>query len=697
MTPTLIALAAASDVLLADFEGSTYGDWRVEGSAFGPGPARGTLPNQMTVSGFQGRGLVNSYYGGDASQGSLTSPEFTITRRWMTFLIGGGYDPQNLAMQLWVEGKLERWSTGPNRKPGGSEGLQPASWDLSGLQGKKGVLRIIDQATGGWGHISVDHIVMTDRKPPVSLENPSRIITLGEQFLLIPIKNGSPAKRVTIQVEGEPPVTNDVELADGVPDWHAALDVSPLKGRRVKITVDRLGEDSKALESIAVSPVAETSGRLYEEPLRGQFHFSPRRGWTNDPNGLVLFKGEYHLFFQHNPYGWGWGNMHWGHAVSKDLVHWMELPIALFPDPSGTMFSGSAVVDWKNTSGLAQGGEPPMILLYTAAGSPFTQGLAYSQDGRRFNKWQRNPIVGQIDNADRDPKVFWHEPTKRWVMVLYLEIPGRPTLQILTSPNLKSWTLTSRLEGYHECPDLFELPVKGQDGVSKWVITGANSDYQVGGFDGRVFTPETPILKGHQGRGFYAAQTFSDVPGRRIQIGWFQTETKGMPFNQSMSLPLELSLVQTESGPRLVWTPVKEIQVLRSASKRMGSFDLEPGFPNPLAGESVELLEIEAEFTPSPDSLAVLTARGVPISYDAGQEILTVGDLSAPAPLVNGRQSLRVFCDRNGLEVFASGGRTFVPWPYPPQASHRQASFELRRGRIIVHGLNLHHLRSAWK
>lgn len=692
----LLVALTAPDILIADFEGPTYSEWRVEGEAFGTGPAQGTLPNQMAVSGFQGRGLVNTYLGGDATTGSLTSPEFAINRRWMTFLIGGGFDPENLAIQLWVDGKLVRSATGPNKKPGGSEALRLESWDLSDLQGKKGILRIIDQATGGWGHINIDHIVLTDKKPPMILENASRTLTLKDQFLLIPIKNGATAKRVTLHVEGEAPVTNDVELADGKADWDAVLDVSAWKGRQIRITVDRLAEDSKALSSIRTS--AEVGDESpYNEPLRGQFHFSPRRGWTNDPNGLVFYKGEYHLFFQHNPYGWGWGNMHWGHAVSPDLVHWKELPIALFPDPAGTMFSGSAVVDWKNTSGLGQGGEPPMILLYTAAGSPFTQGLAFSQDGRRFAKWPRNPIIGRIENGDRDPKVFWHEPTQKWVMVLYLEIPGKPTLQILTSPDLKTWTPTSRVEGYHECPDLFELPVQGTSGVRKWVITGANSDYQVGSFDGRVFTPETPILKGHQGRGFYAAQTFSDVPGRRIQIGWFQTETKGMPFNQAMSLPMGLSLVQTESGPRLAWTPVKELESLRGASKEHKNLDLAPGSADPLAGEKGELFEIEAVFAPSRDSLIVLNVRGIEVSYDASQERLTVGGHSAPAPLTNGRQSLRVFCDRNGLEVFASGGRTFLPWPYPPLSSERRLSIEVRTGTIRAENVSLHHLKSAWK
>jgi sucrose-6-phosphate hydrolase SacC (GH32 family) len=218
--------------------------------------------------------------------------------------------------------------------------------------------------------------------------------------------------------------------------------------------------------------------------------------------------------------------------VSKDLVHWDELGDKLWPDEMGPMFSGSAVVDWNNSSGFGKDGRPPTVLFYTAAGNPTVQCLAYSTDGRTFTKYSRNPVLQQITPGNRDPKVIWHEPTQRWVMALYVELGGTHTIHFFTSPNLKDWTFSSKTDGFFECPDFFELPVDGDASRKKWVLLGASSEYRVGLFDGAKFIPESPKVPGHRGKGFYAAQSFSDVPdGRRLMMGWFQTETKGMPFN----------------------------------------------------------------------------------------------------------------------------------------------------------------------
>jgi fructan beta-fructosidase len=699
-------LPAADDILIADFEGDTYGAWTTTGDAFGPGPARGTLPGQMHVDGFEGKGLVNSFHGGDITIGTLTSPPFTVQRRHIRFLIGGGKDIEKASMNLLVDGQIVRRATGPNDKPGGSETLAPESWDVSEFIGQTAFIRIVDMATGGWGHINVDQIVQTDRKPPGFLIDASRDFKIERRYLNLPIKNGAPKRVVTTLLDGLPEVRNEIELADAEPDWWAFMDVRDWQGRTITLQVDKLPEESTALSAIEESDSIRDAENLYREALRGQFHFSSRRGWNNDPNGMVFFNGEFHLFYQHNPYGWGWGNMHWGHAVSRDMVHWQELGDKLFPDEMGPMFSGSAVVDWNNTSGLGQDGKPPVVLIYTAAGNPTVQCIASSIDGRNFTKFSGNPVLQQITGGNRDPKVMWHEPTQRWVMVLYVALPeNQHTVHFFTSPNLRDWTLASITEGIagssylYECPDFFELAVDDDATNAKWVLLGANSEYAIGTFDGTTFQPEQSRLPGHRGRGFYAAQTFSDIPtedGRRILIGWFQTETKGMPFNQSMTIPLELKLTATPDGPRMTFAPVRELETLRVRTHSYSSIELTPESPNPLAGAQAELVEIQAEFVPGNGSEVIFTVRGATIRYDAKKEELMVNGHVAPAPLRDSRQRLTIYCDRTGLEVFASEGLTYVPMPLIPAADDFSLTVATRGGAVQFKELNVHPLRSAW-
>ena len=712
--PILAALAAlsytaraADDVIVADFERETHAPWTVTGEAFGSGPASGALPGQMHVDGFNGAGLVNSFNKGDDSTGSLTSPEFRLEGKYLSFLIGGGMNAEKLALQLLVDGKAVRSATGPNDRPGGTEALAQGSWDVSELSGKSATLRIIDEAKGSWGHINVDHIMQTDVKPkgpPPLISNAERSLTASARYLHLPIKNGAPKRLVTLLVDGKVVVRNDIELADGTPDWWAPMEVSEWQGKPVTLRVDKLPEDSTALSSIGQSDTIRNNDDLYREPLRGQFHFSPQRGWNNDPNGCVFYNGEYHLFFQHNPYGWGWGNMHWGHAVSKDLVHWQELGDKLLPDDMGPMFSGSAVVDWNNTSGFGKDGKPPLVLFYTAAGNPTVQGMAYSTDGRKFTKYAANPVLKQITSGNRDPKVIWHEPTKRWVMVLYVGLEGgKHTVHFFTSPNLRDWTLASIAEGIagtpflYECPDFFELTVDGDASRRKWVLLGADSRYAVGSFDGIRFTAEQTNLPGHRGKGFYAAQSFSDVPdGRRIFIGWWQTETKGMPFNQSMTVPLELKLTQTDDGPRMTFSPVKELEVLRMKTHRPNVKSLKPGDKNPLDAISAELVEVRVEFEPGDAKEVVFNIRDIMVEYDVMKQELSVAGHRAPAPLRDGKQRLIIYCDRTGAEVFASDGLCYVPMPFHTKPENKRLYFETRGGTATVNALEVHELRSAW-
>jgi sucrose-6-phosphate hydrolase SacC (GH32 family) len=510
-----------------------------------------------------------------------------------------------------------------------------------------------------------------------------RELTMEKRYLHFPVTN-NPKKgeghHVAVLVDGAVVREFEMDLSEN-PDWFAHLDMSTWLGRKVTVRVEKLAEDSKVLGLVTQADTIWNADQLYTEPLRAQLHFSPQRGWNNDPNGMVFADGEYHLYFQHNPYGWGWGNMHWGHAVSPDMVHWTELPIALYPHKFGDWaFSGGAVVDKDNTSGWKQGTNLLTVAMVTSTGRG--ECVIYSNDrGRTFHEFEGNPI---IKHCGRDPRPLWYEPGKHWVIALYDEFQGGRYIGFYTSPDLKTWTFQSRIAGFFECPDLFELPVDGDVSKKKWVLTAASSEYMVGQFDGTKFTPETPKLPGHRGSGFYAAQTFTSEPkGRVVQIGWLQTATPGMPFNQAMSLPHELKLRNTTEGPRMTWTPVTELEKLRDGPDQSGG----------LAHFRSELIELRAQFEPGNAATIEFKLRGATISYDAKKQELD----GAPAPLVDGKQRLIVYVDRTVLEVFASDGLTYLPLPFIPKQEDQSVTVEVKGGNAKMDSLQVYKLKSIWE
>jgi len=687
------------DVLIADFEGETYGDWTATGTAFGPGPARGTLSGQMPVSGFEGKGLVNSYLEGDNSTGTLTSPPFTIQRRYINFLVGGGKHPGEACVNLLVDGKPVRTATGPNDRPGGSERLDWCSWDVQDLVGKQAVIQIVDQRQGGWGHVNVDQIVQSNRKREVGPA--SRQVTIEQRFLHLPVKNDASMVRMKVTA-GEKVVDEfDIELAPAAPDFWVFLDMQNYRGQQATIEVDRLASDSQGLAQIRQDNDVAGAATLYREKYRPQFHFSPRVGWNNDPNGLVYYRNEWHLYFQHNPYGWKWGNMHWGHAVSKDLVHWTELPIAIYPHTYGDwVFSGSAVVDKHNTAGFQTGEELPIVASYTSTGRG--ESIAYSNDrGRTFTDYEGNPVV---KHQGRDPKIIWYEPGKHWVMAVYDEEPAgdktKQQIAFYTSQDLKAWTLQSKLDGYFECPEIFPLPVDGswKEG-GRWVVYAANGEYQIGRFDGKTFTPDEPVKQRFNwGNCFYASQTFSNVPsedGRRIQIAWGQIGHPEMPFNQQMNFPVELTLRTTDEGIRLFANPVKEIASLHDKSFRLDKTPLAVD-ATPFEGPGGELLHIQVAIDPSDVKRIVLTLRGEVITYDAVEQTLRCGDKSAPLPVVDGHIQLEILVDRLSIEIFGNAGRIYMPMGKALDLNNTSLSISAEGGKAKIHSLNVHQLNSAW-
>lgn len=699
MRPLLLALllsstgllAGETDIVIADFEGQDYGAWKADGEAFGTGPARGTLPGQMKVTGFKGKGLANSFNKGDGTTGTLTSPSFKIERPFINFLIGGGKHDGKTCMNLLIDGQVVRTATGPNDQPGGSEALAWQAWDVKDLNGKTATLQIVDQATGGWGHINVDQIVQSEhKKETVPVE---RSIAVEKPYLHLPVKNGAPVLRVRYEVDGKWVREFTIELAMDEPDYWVFSDVSAFKGKTLKITAPQ-ADGPEALAAIRQADEIPGAETLYREKLRPQFHFSSRVGWLNDPNGLVYHKGEYHLFYQHNPYGWKWGNMHWAHAVSPDLVHWKELPIAIYPFQwNDWVFSGSAVIDADNTAGFKQGDEDVMVAAYTSTGRG--ECIAYSRDrGRTFTDYEGNPVV---KHHGRDPKVIWYAPGKHWVMAVYDELEKKQWIAFHTSTDLKTWTYQSRIEGYYECPEIFELPMEGEAGKTRWIVYAADGQYSIGTFDGKTFTTESGKHPLSRGKGYYASQTYNGTPdGRRIQIGWGQYETRGMPFNQCMLFPAELTLRKTEEGLRVFVNPAREIEKLHA--KKHAQKDLAiPDGETPVPEVNSELLDIRAEFEVGDAKQVGLIVRGTPLTWDAAKSELEFRGCRGPLKPEGGKISLRVLVDRTTTEIYANGGRVYMPVGGTHPDDKRGVAVFARGGAAKLTNLEVHELKSAWE
>lgn len=463
--------------------------------------------------------------------------------------------------------------------------------------------------------------------------------------------------------------------------------------------------------SIATKPV-----KVYDELYRPQFHFTPEKNWHNDPNGLVFYKGEYHLFYQYNPFGNEWGYMHWGHAVSTDLVHWENLPIALYPDNDSkdkelcTAFSGSGLVDENNVTGLQKGEEKTLLLFYTS--QKCGQRLAYSNDkGRTWNKYDKNPIIAFDETDDaRDPKVIWHEASKQYVMALYRKLDGNDKLKgisFYTSKNLIDWKYTSHTAGFFECPDLVELPVNRRSDDKKWVLFDGDGSYLIGSFNGEKFVSESPKIPGDFGVNYYATQTWSNIPeadGRIIQIAWMKGgEFPGMPFKGQMTFPCELSLKKFPDGIRLVRKPIKEISLLHKKPEVWENENLIPGINKNLT-RSVkgDCLHIVGSFKlKSADSFGFVVRldkknNGTEIMYSVKDKMLNCMGKKALVEPIDGVIKLEILLDRSSIELFANDGKVVLSSCFVPDENADGLYLFNTGGEILVEKLEVFPMKSIW-
>ncbi|WP_219834551.1 glycoside hydrolase family 32 protein [Paenibacillus sp. R14(2021)] len=484
-----------------------------------------------------------------------------------------------------------------------------------------------------------------------------------------------------------------------------------------------------------------------KQKFRPDYHFTPQSHWMNDPNGMVFFKGEYHLFYQHHPDGTTWGPMHWGHAVSKDLVAWEHRPIALYPDEHGMIFSGSAVVDWKDTSGFFDG-EPGLVAIFThhdqVPGTEHArqrQSLAYSADsGKTWLKYEGNPVLEHEKYVDfRDPKVFWHEPSQQWTMIL----ASGQTISIYNSPNLRDWRFASEFGtgiGFHggvwECPDLFPLSVDGDAAKTKWVmlvsigdspayVEGSRTQYFTGDFDGSTFVSDedSEVMRWlDYGRDNYAGVSWSDIPaedGRRLYLGWMSnwkyanlTPTDG--WRSAMTIPRELSLETRGGAVTLVQRPAREMEQARKvvASVRETTLQEARELVTGLQLDSYEwIIDFDtASGGPFGVKVRVSDEQETVIGYDlelgelfidrtcSGQvdfHAVFAGRHSVKLEPVDGRVQLRVYVDRSSVEVFAGDGQAVITDLIFPDPGAQGLELFAGAGNAVLHTLEIYALSSA--
>ena len=551
-------------------------------------------------------------------------------------------------------------------------------------------------------------------------------INTNQRYLLLPVEEVMPDVRVSMIVNNKEVNVADVRLAVNRVDYFVPLDLSDYAGKNILLKF-KLGSNDPirgklsavCCKEMKLSDTFDTGNR---EKFRPTYHFSPLYGWMNDPNGMVYRDGEYHLFYQHNPYGSKWGNMHWGHAISKDLINWEHRPDAITPDALGTIFSGSAVVDTDNTAGFGAGA---IVAIYTQNSDRQVQSIAYSTDnGRSFTKYENNPVLTSDARDFRDPKVFWHKETQRWIMLLAV---GQE-MQIFSSSNLKDWAFESSFgegQGAHggvwECPDLFELPVDGTN-EKKWVLLcnlnpggpfgGSATQYFVGTFNGKEFVNESPSKTKWMdwGKDHYATVTWSDAPdNRRIAIAWmsnwkYANDVTTSQYRSPNSVPRDLSLFAVGDGIYLQSAPSPELLKLRDISKKRsfrvngtrtvkelvpgneGAYEIELAIRNQHADVIGFRLyndkgeEVDMQYDMKEKKFSMDRRKSGDVGFNENFPMLTW------TAIEDGKEELklRLYVDKSSVEAFGDGGRFAMTNQVFPSEPYNHIDFYSKGGAYKV-------------
>ncbi|HUZ61342.1 MAG TPA: glycoside hydrolase family 32 protein [Hanamia sp.] len=489
---------------------------------------------------------------------------------------------------------------------------------------------------------------------------------------------------------------------------------------------------------ISITNAQET----YHEPYRPQIHFSPRAHWMNDPNGMVYYKGVYHLFFQYYPGGTVWGPMHWGHATSKDLIHWQQQPIALYPDSLGYIFSGSAVVDKNNTSGFGRNGKIPLVAIYTnhdpkgakaGTNNYQNQSIAYSLDnGKTWIKYSKNPVLKNPGITDfRDPKVMWYEPDKKWIMTL----ATKDRITFYSSPDLKNWEKESEFGeeagahgGVWECPDLFTL---NDNSKKVWILIvninpggpngGSATQYFVGKFNGKKFVADNETIKWlDYGPDEYAGVTWNNTGDRRIFLGWmsnwlYANVVPTIKWRNAMTIPCELKLKHVGKELLVTSEPVKELSLIEEKPIIDKNILVNKDFD---VAQKIKKVSFPCRLNLSMDSTEDFS---VILSNDIGEQVVIGYDKSnnryyidrtksgkvdfqkdfaevhtAPRFTENPKMNLSLVIDVSSVELFADNGLTVMTEIFFPNKPYDKISIH-SNNKTKIKSLEYIKLKSIWK
>lgn len=559
-----------------------------------------------------------------------------------------------------------------------------------------------------------------------------------QKYLLLPVEEAAPEATVNVLVNNKTDRSFQVRLAVNRIDYLVPFDLEQYKGKTVTFDIHTGNSRANVRDAMADAcwkelKLSDTFDDANREEFRPLYHHSPLYGWMNDPNGMFYKDGEYHLYYQWNPYGSMWGNMNWGHSSSKDLISWQHHPVAIQPNGLGTVFSGSSVVDKDNTAGFGKGA---VIAIYTSAGASQMQSLAYSLDnGMTFHVYENNPIIA-ADKECRDPNMFWHEKSSKWILILAAALEKE--MWIYSSPDLKNWTKESSFghgygaqDGVWECPDLMELPVRGTD-RTKWVLIcninpggpfgGSAAQYFVGDFDGKTFTCDTKpeITKWMDyGKDHYAAVSWSNAPEKRhTVIAWmsnwqYANNVPTTQYRSGNSVPRDLSLYTSAGETYLKSSPSRELLKLRGKEEKKHSFKVDRTYnmdkllsdntgtyeiEMTIKNRNAEVIgfqlfnskgeEVDIYYNLVEKKFAMDRSKSGVVSFSSDFPVLTLAPIEG-----NSEMTLRLFVDKSSIEAFGDDGRFAMTNLVFPSEPYNRISFYAKGGSYAVSSFKVYKLK----